>query len=160
MRGVIEKKSNYGVQVNGQWYNPSKFGGPKLASLEVGKEYDFEIKEKTVGDKTYRNIHKAIAVGTGAAPVVEKPAAERKEAPAAGHPKSGKVVAKAYGRDLSDYEILKDKRIAIQGIVQAVLQSDVYKNELELLEDTEKREKFLKERSEHWLKVVQEMAEK
>lgn len=67
---------------------------------------------------------------------------------------------RAYGRELSEYELIKDRKIGIAGIVQAVIQSPIYAQQLVLEQDPQKAEQFLKEKVLAWVNFVREESEK
>ena len=73
-------------------------------------------------------------------------------------PKEVKPVA--YGRELSSYEILKDKRIGVAGIAQAVIGSPVYAQFLMTAKDANEADKMLTERVEYWVGKVKEISER
>jgi hypothetical protein len=70
------------------------------------------------------------------------------------------VKAVAYGRELSEYELIKDRKIGIAGIVQAVIQSPIYAQQLVLETDPAKADAFLKEKAEMWVNFIKEQSEK
>jgi hypothetical protein len=71
-----------------------------------------------------------------------------------------KAKAIAFGRELSDYEVIKDKKIGIAGIVQAVIQSPIYAQQLVLEQDPAKADQFLKDKAEMWVNFIKEQSEK
>jgi len=73
--------------------------------------------------------------------------------------KAAKAVA--FGRDLSDYELQKDRRIGIAGVVQAIVGSEWYAQQAALTDLSNKDSvqalrDFAKEEAEYWLSVIQE----
>lgn len=145
-----------GIKVNGEYVTPSKFV-KGLPDFVVGKTYDIEIKENVSkkDGKTYKNIVAAKEVNAAPAPAASKPApaVEKKTAK-----KDAPAKAVAFGRELSDYEILKDKRIGVAGVVQALLQSTVYTPQIELMEPA-KVDEFLAEKAAFWVKVIKGVSE-
>jgi hypothetical protein len=163
MIGTISEIGKFGgLKINGEFYSPSKFA-KGLPQFEVGKSYDFQVQENLSkkDGKTYRNIVAARAVGavSNPAPVVAKAPVEAAEAA----PKVSKAVKKtekpvAFGRELSDYELHKDVRIGVAGIVQALIQSPIYMPQIEML-DPAKVDEFLLEKAKLWLANVKELSE-
>ncbi len=152
MRITVEEIGKWGGIKVGSEYIKASMYAQDLPKFEVGKTYDIEIKENVSkkDGKTYKNIVAAkLVVPEDAAPAVEKKAA-KKDAPAK---------AVAFGRELSDYELLKDRRIGVAGVVQAVLQSTVYVPQIELMEPAAV-DKFLAEKAEFWLGEIKRLAEK
>lgn len=70
-----------------------------------------------------------------------------------------KVKAVAFGRELSAYEQLKDRRIGVAGIVQAVIQSPAYAQHLMISKSAEETDAFLRDRVRYWLNAVKEESE-
>lgn len=165
-----------GIKVGNEYIKESKFA-KGLPKFEVGGTYDIEIKEtvsKTDG-KTYKNIVAAKVVGQKTFAVAARPAMPKAkvedtkpvdpaviEAEGDGH-KGASVKrpskAVAFGRELSDYELLKDRRIGAQGILQAILQSPLYTSQVELLDPT-KVDAFIVEKAEFFLEQVKRLSEK
>jgi hypothetical protein len=154
-----------GIKIGKEYIKASKFA-QGLPEFEVGKTYDIEIKEnvsKTDG-KTYKNIVAATEITAKAAKedkkvteIVAKPSSEP-VLPAPAVKKASKAPV-AFGRELSDYELLKDRRIGVAGVVQAVLQSTVYVPQIELMEPGAV-DKFLAEKAEFWLSEIKRLSEK
>lgn len=98
--------------------------------------------------------------GTAVAPSI--PVTES-EAPAKPAEKAVKKVTKAvaFGRELSEYELQKDRRIGVAGVVQAVVGSDWYA-QIANLTDLNNKEavsalrKLAEEEVNHWLAFIQE----
>jgi hypothetical protein len=146
-----------GIKVGNEYIKESKFA-KGLPKFEVGGTYDIEIKEsvsKTDG-KIYKNIVAARAVNAEA-PSVPKAPVENTPAKAPAK-KESKGKAVAWGRELSDYELLKDQRIGVAGLVQALLQSTIYMPQIELL-DPAKVDDFVVEKARFLLKTVKELSE-
>jgi len=163
---------------DGNFYSPSKFA-KNLPKFEVGKTYDCEVKEKAgEGGKVYRNINAAREVVANDHPVagpkveaskaeVTKPAVEKRttKSPKVDlnvkpyFDKDGAKNPTAWGRELSDYEVLKDRRIGVAGVVQAVIQSPIYQMQAELMEPAAV-EKFLADKAEFWLSEIKRLSEK
>jgi hypothetical protein len=65
----------------------------------------------------------------------------------------------AFGRELSSYELVKDKRIGVAGVVQALMQSTAYLPQIELMEPGAV-DKFLEEKAIRWLEFIKTHSEK
>lgn len=173
-----------GIKIGTDYVAPSKFANG-LPKFEVGKTYEIEIKENVSkkDGKTYRNIVAAkeivantseavapvVALKTEEAPksVVEKKAPKTKPVvdlnigPYFGADGLAQAISKkpiAFGRELSDYEVLKDRRIGVAGVVQAVIQSPIYQMQAELMEPTVV-DKFLADKAEFWLSEIKRLSE-
>lgn len=91
---------------------------------------------------------------------------EKVTAPAPKVEKAEKKAAKAvaYGRELSDYELQKDRKIGIAGVVQAVIGSEWYAQQAALTDLSNKDSvaalrNFAKEEVEYWLTVIKDKSE-
>lgn len=112
MQAVAERVTETGVLVNGEWLNFSKFGKKPL--IESGKAYEFTTK--SFKDRKYIQSAKEILDAPKATePAVVARVSERDTAT------SG--VGKALVVDFNAREDAKNRRILIQGILQACLQS-------------------------------------
>lgn len=116
-------KSGLGVMAAGQWYNFGRGASVSAANLEKGKSYEVSGNESEYNGKPSFFITEAKEVG-GSAPVATKKATYSAPAtkPAATPADDG---PKAYGRALSAYELEKDVRIGVQGVLQSVLSSPI-----------------------------------
>lgn len=157
---------------DGNFYSPSKFA-KGLPVFEIGQAYEIELKS-TVSKKdgkTYTNVVAARPVDgvperAHFTPTAVKPEVKVQEKPVAKaeEPKSTRTGVKkvpvAFGRELSDYEILKDKRIGVAGIMQALIQSPLYMPQVELMQDAAAVDKFIVEKAEFFLDAVKRLSEK
>jgi hypothetical protein len=154
---------------NGTFHNPSKFA-KGLPKFEVGREYDIttEARVSKKDGKTYVNIVAAKevgamgALGTAARKTVEEIAVKaysEKKAYVKNVPTKAGVKAQAWGRDLSDYELAKDRRIGVAGVMQALIQSPIYLQQIELMQDAAAVDKFLVEKAEFFLGEIKRLSE-
>lgn len=154
-----------GIKIGSDYVKPSQFA-QGLPDFEVGKTYEIEIKENVSkkDGKTYKNIVAATEITAIVPKNDKKPQEKVVKTPsepvlaAAAVKKAGKAPV-AFGRELSEYELLKDRRIGVAGVVQAVLQSTVYVPQIELMEPGAV-DKFLAEKAEFWLSEIKRLSEK
>jgi len=72
--------------------------------------------------------------------------------------------AVAFGRELSDYELQKDRRIGVQGVIQAIIGSDWYSQQASLTDLTNKEavaalRKFALEEVDYWVSAIKAKSE-
>lgn len=113
---------------------------------------------KTGKGNRYINSAKVIPTVAGAA--VETPAKVETKA----EPKTKKGKAMAFGRELSDYEMTKDVRIGVAGVVQAVVGSEWYAQQAALTDLSNKDSvkalrEFALEEVNYWLDVIKSKSE-
>jgi hypothetical protein len=120
-RIVVEARSAYGVLSEGKWLNTNN--KELLASFKVGKAYDISMdKVKSADGKVRTQIVEAKEVNLDGP--VEAPIAQAKaSAPKAVAPSFKAQASHSSGSGLSFAE--KDARILVQGLTQAVIQSNL-----------------------------------
>ena len=108
---TVERVTETGVLVNGEWWNYSKFGAKP--SLTAGATYDIDYK--TFRDKKYIQSARPAAGGNAVATEAKPEAAKAS---------SDKTTAKAATPvDFIARDDAKSRRILVQGVVQACLHS-------------------------------------
>lgn len=110
----VEGISQYGVLSGGQWFNFGKSNGLKPEMFKKGAEYEVETVQGTKGGKLIVSYKEAASNGH----VEKKVSISTTERPTISGPTK-------YGKPMSEYEVLQDKRIHVSGLLQAVISSPV-----------------------------------
>jgi hypothetical protein len=106
---LIERIGPYGVMAGGEWFGLDKNSNLTPESFQKGLSYQVEVFKTAKGKSIIKSFMRASDI---LAPGPQAPIT-----------KAGPSKPKAWGRDLSEYEVEKDKRIRVSGIVQAVANS-------------------------------------
>lgn len=147
-------KDDAGYLSFGKFYKgDTAFAPGTILEVEVyvspkGSRYINELKVKSA--KTEGQAIPKIEVETAKVTKQEHKVAEKK--------------AVAFGRELSEYELAKDRRIGVAGVVQAVIGSEWYAQQAALTDLSSKESvdalrKFAIEEVDYWLNVIKGKSE-
>lgn len=114
---TVEAVSKYGILSDGKWLNVQK--GFDLSQFRKGQSYKINMAK----DEKKRDVITAIVEADSVAgePAQQQPEQPKATVSSTSKSYSGKPMA--YGREMSAYELEKDKRIGVQGIVQSIVLS-------------------------------------
>ena len=141
-----------------QWFNMSK--NVSLQQFVKDKSYVISYTEKPgKNGSNVRYVNSVLPAGSSVPAAASSTAAvvavQTTSAPTVSAPKKAMV----YGREASEYELAKDKRIGIAGIVQAVIQSPAYAHIASTMMDESEIDSFLAKKAEYWLAKVKELSQ-